>query len=115
MAHQQRAKQDTERDSQDIGIIPVVDDRREATDILQTHDGIDVVVFDPQMPFLDGHALMAALQDVSPSSVIVIVTADSAVEFSHELGADAAFSKPFDPFMLASEVRRLVPIASPTD
>jgi CheY-like chemotaxis protein len=85
---------------------------REAIDLLQSHEGIDVVVFDPQMPFLDGHALMAALQNVSPRSAIVIVTADSAAEFSHELGADAAFNKPFDSFMLASEVRRLVPIAS---
>jgi CheY-like chemotaxis protein len=85
---------------------------REALDVVETSDPFDAVVFDLEMPVMDGRTLCGELQRVTPRAAVVIVSGHGALQAKEDLGADAAFEKPFDAMLLAAEVRRLVPLAA---
>jgi DNA-binding response OmpR family regulator len=82
---------------------------RDALGFVQMSDRLDAVILG--LPLVGERPLVAELQSRSLRSALVVISAEGAADAKRALGADAAFSKPFDPLMLASEVRRLVPVA----
>lgn len=73
----------------------------------------DVVMLDVMMPRMDGPALMAALRTDPYFAVIpfIFVTArarEANVQSYHEAGATGVILKPFDPLLLARNVRSMI-------
>ncbi|MEZ5120579.1 MAG: response regulator [Solirubrobacterales bacterium] len=89
-------------------------DGREALELLQRGDRVDLVITDIEMPALDGFGLLAALRDDPRwgSLPVVIVSARGAEEDRRrgaEAGADAWMVKAdFDQQALLDTVQRLV-------
>ena len=79
-------------------------------------DRPDCVVLDVMMPVLDGWGVLEALQQLTDSPPVLVVSAKSAdadVDHARSLGAKGYLSKPFDANVLLSEVARLVAPVSP--
>ena len=73
----------------------------------------DCILLDVMMPVMDGPATLAALRHnpVTSEIPVIFLTAKamtSEVERLKGLGATGVLTKPFDPMMLAAQVRRIV-------
>jgi DNA-binding NtrC family response regulator len=84
-------------------------DGRSAREILhQTREPFDVVVLDYRLPDSTGFPLIDELHDLSPGTVVVMMTAQSDAVFraaAMKRGARRVLDKPFDLSVLDSVVR----------
>jgi DNA-binding response OmpR family regulator len=69
----------------------------------------DLIVLDLQMPNLDGRGFFREFRARGGTTPILLLSAYGAQEARHELAAEAAISKPFDPSVLIRVVRTLLP------
>ena len=70
----------------------------------------DLIVLDLQMPNMDGRAFFREFRARGGTTPIVLLSAYGAQDARHELNAEAAVSKPFDPSVLIRTVRTLLPV-----
>ena len=68
----------------------------------------DGIVLDLEMPVMDGRACFRALRARGVTTPVLLLSAHGAVSAQHELGADDAMNKPFDPEQLSAHVHELV-------
>ena len=68
----------------------------------------DIVVLDLEMPVMDGRAFYRTLRQRGEATPVLLLSAHGARAALRELGAEAAFEKPFDPYMLGRRLRSLV-------
>jgi DNA-binding response OmpR family regulator len=66
------------------------------------------VVLDLNMPEMDGREFYRRVREAGLTTPVLILSAFGAEAARHELGADAAMSKPFDPDKLTLAVKRLL-------
>jgi DNA-binding response OmpR family regulator len=69
----------------------------------------DLIVLDLQMPDMDGRAFFREFRARGGTTPILLLSAYGAQEARHELNAEAAVSKPFDPVVLMRAVRTILP------
>jgi len=83
----------------------------EAVDIVARCDA-DAVLLDMMLPEMDGFECCRCLRDLNSRNLpIVIITALDSEESRQEglaAGADAYFTKPFDPFEIVDTLRMLI-------
>ena len=77
----------------------------------------DVILLDLMMPYMDGFAVLDALNRDErtsgvPSMVLSAIQTESVEERCYRLGAKQYFRKPFDPDMLVGALEDLVPATS---
>lgn len=85
----------------------------EALEVCQ-RSGADAVLLDLMLPKMDGFETCRRLRASGPHLPIVIVTAldsDECRQRGLDAGADAYFSKPFDPDEVIATIRRLLELA----
>jgi CheY-like chemotaxis protein len=82
-------------------------DGLEALEIL-THESVDLVILDLQMPRMDGREAIQEARRVGYLGPVLILSAFGAKAAAEELYADDAVEKPFDPDDLLSHVHRLL-------
>jgi two-component system, OmpR family, alkaline phosphatase synthesis response regulator PhoP len=75
-------------------------------------DGFDAILLDLQMPGMDGRSFFRKLRRAGHTTPVLILSAFGAESACHELGAEAFFSKPFDPARLVSVVEDLLSASS---
>jgi two-component system KDP operon response regulator KdpE len=68
-----------------------------------------VILLDLQMPNLDGRGFFREFRARGGTTPILLLSAYGAQDARHELGAEAAVTKPFDPAVLLRVVRSLLP------
>ncbi len=78
-------------------------------------ESVDAIVLDLLMPRMDGRSFYRELRARGSDVPVVIISAYGAASARDELQANAALSKPFDPDVLISEVRRLIASRSVTE
>src|SRR5215213_4113801 len=69
----------------------------------------DLIVLDLQIPNMDGRAFYREFRSRGGTTPVVLLSAYGAQDARHELGAQAAVAKPFDPAVLVRMVRTLLP------
>ncbi len=82
----------------------------EALEYVQS-DPPDVVTIDLLMPDMNGVDLVRHLRQVSPSTLLVVITADVQTTTREQLlaaGADAFINKPTDAHAILDEINRLL-------
>lgn len=79
------------------------------------HAGYDLIVLDLQMPNMDGRTFFHEFRARGGTTPIVLLSAYGAQDARHELGAEAAVTKPFDPAVLVRTVRALLPAQAKCD
>lgn len=92
----------------DIEIIAVARDGQEAVDLAQKHKP-DVILMDINMPRMDGLTAIRAVNQISPSTVCVVVSSDSENETLRKAmaaGVREYLVKPFGPDELIAAIRR---------
>lgn len=93
-------------------------DGREALEILQREEAIDLILLDLMMPFVSGLDVLAKIRaserwrDV-PCLVLTAAGQETQHQRAMELGANDFLTKPFSPKRLYGRVAELVGIASP--
>ena len=93
---------------QDIETVAVARDGQEAVELAQKYQP-DVVLMDINMPRMDGLTAIRAVNQVSPSTVCMIVSADSDNETLRKamaVGVREYLVKPFGPDELIAAIRR---------
>jgi DNA-binding response OmpR family regulator len=73
----------------------------------------DAVVLDLQMPNLDGRECFKEIRSRGYGVPVLILSAYGAEQARHELGAQAAVIKPFDPADFLKTVRAMIDQAQP--
>jgi len=73
----------------------------------------DLILLDVMMPGMDGPTVFARLRDAPETAAIPVVfitarTQTNEVQAFRDLGARGVLAKPFDPMMLAAQVRALL-------
>jgi DNA-binding response OmpR family regulator len=68
----------------------------------------DLIVLDLQMPNMDGREFFREFRARGGTTPVLLLSAYGALDARHELGAEAAISKPFDPTVLVRAVRLLL-------
>jgi len=68
----------------------------------------DAVILDLQMPVMDGKAFLKQARRAGYKGTVVVCSAAGAIAAQRELGADAAFEKPFDPDDLVASIKGLL-------
>jgi DNA-binding response OmpR family regulator len=81
----------------------------DALSILGDHHP-DLILLDLNMPVIDGKSFYHQARERGYTAPIVICSAYDAVAAQHELGAEAALPKPFDPDDLLDLIRSLIPL-----
>jgi signal transduction histidine kinase/ligand-binding sensor domain-containing protein len=74
-------------------------DGREAVDLVDKHDGFDVVLMDIKMPRMDGYQALSRIKRINPKQVVIAQTAYATPEDKQRLnkaGFDAVLPKPID-------------------
>jgi DNA-binding response OmpR family regulator len=69
----------------------------------------DLIVLDLQMPNMDGRAFFREFRARGGTTPVLLLSAYGAQDARHELGAQAAIAKPFDPAVLVRTVRTILP------
>ena len=93
-------------------------DGREALEILQREESIDLILLDLMMPFVSGLDVLAKIRaserwrDV-PCLVLTAAGQETQHQRALELGANDFLTKPFSPKRLYGRVAELVGIAAP--
>lgn len=93
--------------------IEVIEAASGADGLRAAEDGtVDAILLDVMMPELDGPATLLALRANTRTAAIPVVfftakTMRSEFDRLRALGAAAVFVKPFDPFVLVSDLQRL--------
>jgi two-component system NtrC family response regulator len=79
----------------------------------------DVVLLDQSMPGMSGFEALKWIREISPTSLVIMLTSESAIESARaalDAGASAYITKPFDVDFLRTEVARLLaPPSLPDD
>ena len=78
----------------------------------------DLILLDVMMPGLDGPATLAALRTIAATAAtpVIFMTAKvqaAEVSYYKSIGAIGVIAKPFDPMLLAQQVRTLFEQAAP--
>jgi two-component system OmpR family response regulator len=78
----------------------------------------DLILLDVMMPGLDGPATLAALRKIAATAAtpVIFMTAKvqaAEVSYYKSIGAIGVIAKPFDPMLLAQQVRTLFEQAAP--
>ncbi len=81
-------------------------DGREALQVLQTDEGIGILLLDIMMPELDGFHVLKKLREERNLPVVILSarTADSDKILGLDLGADDYIAKPFNPLEVVARV-----------
>ena len=93
-------------------------DGREALEILQKEEPIDLVLLDLMMPFMSGLDVLAKIRaserwrDV-PCMVLTAAGQETQHQRAMELGANEFLTKPFSPKRLYGRVSELLGVAAP--
>ena len=93
--------------------------KSEGLDVLSASDGpraldlldsepVDALILDLRMPGMDGRTLYREVRARGHNVPVLIASAYGARSAQHELGAEAAIEKPFDPDKLLEAIRGLV-------
>lgn len=96
----------------------IVENGREALNILQSEETVDLVISDIMMPQLDGLQLLEIVKTTPSLSHIPIVLCSAIddplkVRKAIELGCDHYFLKPINPGNLIKKIRELLHIEDP--
>jgi DNA-binding response OmpR family regulator len=70
------------------------------------------IVLDLNMPQVDGREFYKRARALGYTDPVLILSAYGAEAAQHELGADAALAKPFDPEELSSTLKGILPASS---
>ena len=83
---------------------------REAMNILESNDDIDLLIADLYMPFVNGMELITyireTLQRDTPIIIITLTKVEDKVRQAFELGANSFLTKPIDVDELANEIKK---------
>jgi len=89
-------------------------DGRIASEILRETDGIDVMITDVYMPYINGMELITytrkVLHRIFPIIIVSKVNIDYNIEQALELGANAYLTKPLNLVELSAKVKELLNI-----
>lgn len=83
----------------------------DAESFLETNVSIDLFIIDLNLPEMDGFTLVKSIRASDPEAGIIILSArdwDGDIVKGYEFGADIYLTKPTDPSILLSTVRRLI-------
>jgi two-component system, OmpR family, response regulator VicR len=87
-------------------------DGLQASEILQTDKGIDLLLTDLHMPNVNGLELITLLRDKLKMSIPIIMLTRVGIEDTvlqaFELGADDYITKPFNPDELSLRIKRIL-------
>ncbi len=90
--------------------VSTADNGVEAIAFVRGHT-VGAIVMDLQMPLMDGRTFFRALRALPSDTPVLLLSAHGVKAAQHELGAEDALAKPFDPDVLVERVRRLVEVA----
>ena len=93
-------------------------DGREALEILQREEAIDLVLLDLMMPFMSGLDVLAKIRSSErwrdvPCLVLTAAGQETQHQRAMELGANDFLTKPFSPKRLYTRVAELVGVSTP--
>jgi DNA-binding response OmpR family regulator len=87
-------------------VLPCAD----AESFLETNAIIDLFLVDINLPEMDGFTLVRSIRESDPNAAIIVLSArdwDADIAMGYDVGADIYLTKPTDPNVLLSAVRRL--------
>lgn len=82
----------------------------DAESYLETNTTVGLFIIDLNLPEMDGYSLVKSIRASDPGAAIIILSArdwDGDIVKGYELGADIYLTKPTNPAVLLSTVRRL--------
>jgi len=87
-------------------------DGREARNILNENDDIDLLIADFYMPYVNGMELIThvreTLQRNTPIIIISVAKVEDKIQQAFELGANAFVAKPFEAEELMNEINKVM-------
>ena len=70
----------------------------------------DLIILDVQMPTMDGRTFYRELRALRDYTPVLMLSANGAEQARREVGANAAMSKPFDPYVLAERAKEVAAV-----
>ena len=75
---------------------------------LVDNDAVCAIVLDLEMPIMDGRTFFRELRARGMQTPVLLLSANQPRMARREIGADAALEKPFEPYLLAHQLRQLI-------
>ena len=71
-------------------------------------DDVSAIVLDLEMPVMDGRSFFRELRARGYQTPVLLLSANQPRAARREIGAEAALEKPFEPYLLAHQLRQLI-------